>query len=65
MNCFDCPPDRERTAVAVCHRCGAGLCRDHAHTGVETVHAVHGTGRATHTPSARRLSCGTCREAES
>jgi hypothetical protein len=28
MNCLDCHP-REQPAVAVCGRCGVGLCAEH------------------------------------
>lgn len=63
MNCFDCLPERERAAVAVCHRCGAGVCPEHVHHGRQPVHEVHGTGLATQRKSARLLSCGVCHEA--
>ncbi len=29
MNCYECHP-RVETAVAICHLCGKGLCREHA-----------------------------------
>lgn len=65
MHCYDC--QREGTvasAVAVCRRCGAGLCAGHTREGPETVHEAAGTGRHTHSPGARRLTCSVCHEAE-
>lgn len=65
MNCYDCLALEQKTvAVAVCSRCGAGLCLDHAHLAPQTVHEAAGTGRSTHTHNARRLTCGVCHEAE-
>ncbi|MCF6525366.1 DUF2180 family protein [Streptomyces sp. JJ36] len=63
MFCYDCLPERETTAVAVCHRCGAGVCSEHVHQGREPVHEVHGTGVATQSTAARQLSCGVCHAA--
>ncbi|ATL29344.1 DUF2180 family protein [Streptomyces formicae] len=66
MNCYDCHT-QERPgipAVAICHRCGAGLCPDHAHATPTTLHRVHGTGLATGPRPARRITCHTCRAAE-
>jgi hypothetical protein len=65
MNCYDCLTLQEiSAAVAVCTRCGAGLCLDHAHVAPQTVHEAAGTGRSTHSHNARRLTCGVCHEAE-
>lgn len=65
MNCYDCPAQHDSgVAVAVCSRCGAGLCRDHVHVAPQTVHEAAGTGVYTHTPDARRLTCSVCHEAE-
>ncbi|GGO43474.1 hypothetical protein GCM10012287_06730 [Streptomyces daqingensis] len=65
MNCYDCL-SRQRTtvAVAVCTRCGAGLCLDHAHVAPEIVHESAGTGVTAHSRNARRFTCGICHEAE-
>jgi len=65
MNCYDCLSRQDATvAVAVCTRCGAGLCLDHAHVAPQIVHESVGTGRSTHSPDARRFTCGLCHEAE-
>lgn len=65
MNCYDCLLDgATTTAAAVCTRCGAGLCADHLRVTPETVHEPAGTGTSTHTPSARRITCLRCHEAE-
>lgn len=64
MNCYDCPPDRQRTAVAVCHRCHAGVCSEHVYERKSSVHEVHGTGLATQHRPARLLSCEVCHAAE-
>lgn len=65
MNCYDCLARQETTAaVATCTRCGAGLCIDHAHVAPEIVSEQVGTGKATHSPDARRFTCGICHEAE-
>jgi hypothetical protein len=65
MNCYDCLNRQETTvAVAVCSRCGAGLCLNHVHVAPQVVHETEGTGRATHSPNARRFTCGLCHEAE-
>jgi hypothetical protein len=63
MNCMDCSQDV--TAVAVCGRCGAGLCREHL---VETNEhltfnmPINRPVRAT--PPARKLRCSRCAAAE-
>ena len=68
MNCYDCLP-RETghpsttPAVAVCRRCGAGLCVDHVRAEPETIHQVAGTGTAS-SEGARRLTCALCHDAE-
>ncbi|MFG3256813.1 DUF2180 family protein [Streptomyces sp. NPDC048172] len=65
MDCYDClPRAAERHAVAVCRRCGAGLCVDHVRLSPETVHQVAGTGTASSEKRARRITCGVCHEAE-
>jgi hypothetical protein len=64
MECFDCATaGRTRTAVAVCHHCGAGLCGDHVRVVPDTVHHLSGTGVSTAQP-ARRIACRTCAPAE-
>lgn len=47
MNCYDCP-GTPGPAVAVCIRCGAGLCRKHVHESHPPTQDITGTGRATH-----------------
>ncbi|MEU9396724.1 DUF2180 family protein [Streptomyces sp. NPDC048324] len=63
MNCYDCP-DIIAPAVAVCRRCGAAVCREHAHVSHVQVQDVIGTGRATHDQPLRHITCLTCRTAE-
>ncbi|MCP9956447.1 DUF2180 family protein [Streptomyces sudanensis] len=60
MNCYECA--RPAPAVAVCHLCGAGLCRDHVRVRVEEVHRAAGPGpsRSAH---GRRMLCGVCADA--
>ena len=64
MNCLDCHPD-EMTAVAVCGRCGAGLCAEHL---IETDEyltfpmAIYASAEAS--PPARKLRCLRCAAAE-
>ncbi|MET9031670.1 DUF2180 family protein [Streptomyces mirabilis] len=63
MNCYDCP-GTPGPAVAVCIRCGAGLCRKHVHESHPPTQDITGTGRATHEKPARHITCGSCRAAE-
>jgi hypothetical protein len=64
MNCLDCQPD-EVAAVAVCGRCGAGLCAEHL---IETDEYL--TFRmpinmpVEASPPARKLRCARCAAAE-
>lgn len=63
MNCLDC--SNETTAVAVCGRCGAGLCRDHLIEGREHLTAVVPiNSRVAVEPAARQLRCNQCHAAE-
>ncbi|OPF77311.1 hypothetical protein VT50_0221260 [Streptomyces antioxidans] len=65
MNCFDCHAlGQTATAVAICHRCGAALCGDHARTTPHVLHRFNGMGVATMPRSARRIVCSTCIAAE-
>ncbi len=66
MNCLECVRgDRTTTAVAVCGRCGAGLCRDHLHEGGETLTVMAPIARQVPVePLARRLRCAECESAE-
>ena len=64
MNCLDCHPD-EVAAVAVCGRCGAGLCDEHLIETDEyqTFHmAINASAEAS--PPARKLRCLRCAAAE-
>ncbi|MDT0438295.1 MULTISPECIES: DUF2180 family protein [Streptomyces] len=66
MQCYDCSdrPGTAAPAVGVCIRCGAGVCRAHAHESHAPAYAIVGAGRATHERPARHLTCGACRTAE-
>lgn len=66
MNCLDCARvgDSE-TAVAVCGRCGAGLCVDHLREGREWLTVTAPINRrVTVEPPTRRLRCEECEMAE-
>ncbi|MCW5962535.1 MAG: DUF2180 family protein [Bryobacterales bacterium] len=65
MNCMDCAEKKEtRPAVAICHNCSAGLCREHA---LVLPHSVEQHSPICKTESAdllaRRVFCDTCRRA--
>lgn len=65
MNCFECHASGAVSpSIAVCRRCGAGLCAEHVTTGSDTLHRPAGTGLATNPRPARRLTCPTCHQAE-
>lgn len=64
MNCLDCDPD-EVTAIAVCGRCGAGLCAEHLIEADEYLTfpmPIYATAEAS--PLARKLRCLRCVAAE-
>lgn len=61
MNCYECP--KPEPAVAVCHFCGAGLCRGHVRSQPDEVHELTGTG-PTYTASGRRMTCAVCAMAQ-
>jgi hypothetical protein len=64
MNCLDCHP-HTTAAVAICGRCGAGLCPDHI---VETNDHLTFTAPinrvARVSPAVRHLRCSGCAAAE-
>lgn len=66
MNCFDCRPDALRpvptAALAVCARCGAGICGTHVHLSADPLPAPAGSSAPP--AEARRLTCGVCYTAE-
>lgn len=65
MNCYDCAvTDLSIAAVASCRTCGAGVCLDHARSATRLLTRPSGMGPATPPRAARRILCGTCREAE-
>ncbi len=66
MNCLECAADAGPVpAVAVCGRCGAGLCRDHLHEGEEVLTMMVPIARTVPVePLARRLRCAKCEAAE-
>ena len=66
MNCLDCPDiNRPTAAVGVCHSCGAGVCKVHAHvydhylTRTEPIDQL-----ITIEPPARLILCGVCSAAD-
>jgi hypothetical protein len=65
MNCLDCHPDTSTPAVAICGRCGAGLCAEHI---VETDDYLTFTAPINRpvqvAPSVRHLRCSRCAAAE-
>ncbi|MFI1159145.1 DUF2180 family protein [Streptomyces sioyaensis] len=63
MNCYDCAPDADAAAVAICRNCGAALCEQHALSAPQTVVRVHGVGKTTAPAMARRIVCTVCRGA--
>ena len=64
MNCLDCLPD-EIPAVAVCGRCGAGLCLEHLIESDEHLTFRMPINRPVPAePPARKLRCGRCAAAE-
>nr|WP_024127042.1 DUF2180 family protein [Streptomyces sp. F8]AHE39763.1 Hypothetical protein pFRL5_100c [Streptomyces sp. F8] len=66
MHCYDCQTTHHGPvpAVAVCRQCGAAVCADHARTAQETLHRAVGMGVSTLPKAARRITCTTCRTAE-
>ncbi|MYQ75825.1 MULTISPECIES: DUF2180 family protein [unclassified Streptomyces] len=65
MNCYDChTSDVSTPALAVCRRCGAGICGAHSTAVPHTLHRINGVGVATLPRVARRLVCPTCCAAE-
>ena len=64
MNCLDCHPD-EAPAVAVCGRCGAGLCAEHVIESEEYLTFLMPINRPVPAaPPARKLRCARCAAAE-
>lgn len=64
MNCYECATKgKERMAVAICHRCSAGLCLEHAVEVARTVVRREPINRlvAVTTPG-REFLCKTCSE---
>ena len=74
MKCLDCLAepagqwligDPPQAAVAICGRCGAGLCERHAVIGTEVFTVTAAINRKLEVaPPARRIRCRTCDEAE-
>lgn len=66
MNCFEIAhTGPEVPAVAVCARCGAGLCREHAITHPDHLMVTRPVNRRVRVqPPARRILCGVCTAAE-
>ena len=64
MNCLDCHPIQNE-AVAICGRCGAGLCIEHLIESEEPLvfHAPI-NARLVADPPARKLRCAHCAAAE-
>ncbi len=66
MNCLECAEAAKTTAaIAVCGRCGAGLCGTHLNEGGETLTVMAPIARQVPVePLARRVRCGKCESAE-
>ncbi|MEX0665162.1 MAG: DUF2180 family protein [Acidimicrobiia bacterium] len=67
MNCLDCHTRRvDRVALAICRRCGAGVCAEHADVLEHHLETVGGflviPQRSEH--RARQVLCLACHEAE-
>ena len=70
MDCFDCSVPRQAgtviprppNALAVCARCGAGICGKHLHVTADPLPGPPDSSVSL--PEARRLTCGVCYEAE-
>ncbi|MGH4033816.1 DUF2180 family protein [Actinomycetota bacterium Odt1-20B] len=66
MKCYDCAQIGQLVdAVAVCRRCGGGICVAHASVTDEEVRHLTGMGLSHGPRSARRMTCTVCHEAES
>jgi len=64
MNCLDCHP-HTTPAVAICGRCGAGLCAEHIIEGEEHLTFTAPINRVVEvSPPARHLRCDRCAAAE-
>ena len=64
MNCLDCHPVQNE-AVAICGRCGAGLCIEHLIESDEPLTFVAPiNARVSADPPARKLRCTHCAAAE-
>ena len=60
MNCFDCAVrGQTETAVAVCVRCGAGVCADDVQSHPRSLDQ-HATLGAAHGGETRTLLCASC-----
>ncbi len=64
MNCLDCHPN-ETPAVAVCGRCGAGLCAEHLIESDQYLTFLMPINRPVPVdPPTRKLRCMRCTAAE-
>ncbi|MDN3028988.1 DUF2180 family protein [Streptomyces sp. S.PB5] len=65
MHCYDCAlEDTATPAIAVCARCGCGVCLRHASVLGQLVRHSVGMGPSCGRKPARRVTCRTCHEAE-
>ncbi|MEV3858177.1 DUF2180 family protein [Streptomyces sp. NPDC050095] len=65
MQCYDCAlKDSATPAIAVCDRCGCGVCLGHAHVSGQLVRHLAGMGQSCGDRPARRMTCPVCHEAE-
>lgn len=64
MNCYECATQgKERAAVAVCHRCSAGLCMEHTVEISRTVVRREPINRLVPVPTpGREFLCKSCAE---
>ena len=64
MNCLDCHP-HTTAAVAICGRCGAGLCPDHIVETDDHLTFIAPINRVVQvSPAVRHLRCSRCAGAE-
>ncbi|MEU9733901.1 DUF2180 family protein [Streptomyces sp. NPDC048002] len=65
MQCYECAlEDEAAPAVAMCVRCGCGVCLRHAHVADQAVPHEAGLGLTYGPRTARRVTCATCHAAE-
>ncbi|MCY9784138.1 DUF2180 family protein [Nocardiopsis sp. EMB25] len=65
VECYDCARKGQAvSAVAVCMRCGAGVCLEHAHETPVEVRRAASPGQSEMPDPARHITCPVCFHAE-